>query len=160
MGRVPVPSQTGTEPHLGFTKWVTAHPSAWEACVELMSPCLAGPCPVETSGTRSHFALTDFPEEGTWSAVLQQQDGAALCVSLCSPASACVGRYSLTLEASTDYQGSTFHIGDFILLFNAWHPGEAFAFPTLGLPELSFPALWAPAAGCEPLPLPQDTQLL
>lgn len=84
-----------------------------------------GPCPVETSGTRSHFTLTDCPEEGTWSAVLQQQDGATLCVSLCSPSSARVGRYRLTLEASTGYQGSSFHLGDFVLLFNAWHPEDA-----------------------------------
>ncbi|NXL89815.1 TGM2 glutamyltransferase, partial [Alectura lathami] len=83
-----------------------------------------GPCPTETSGTRSHFALTDCPEEGSWNAVLQQQDGATLCVSLCSPTSARVGRYRLVLEASTDYQGSSYHLGDFVLLFNAWHPGD------------------------------------
>ncbi|XP_065610599.1 protein-glutamine gamma-glutamyltransferase 2 [Cyrtonyx montezumae] len=84
-----------------------------------------GPCPIETSGTRSHFTLTDCPEEGTWSAVVQQQDGAELCVSLCSPSTARVGRYRLTLEASTEYQGSSFHLGDFFLLFNAWHPEDA-----------------------------------
>uniref|UniRef100_A0A8C2SZH8 Protein-glutamine gamma-glutamyltransferase 2 n=1 Tax=Coturnix japonica TaxID=93934 RepID=A0A8C2SZH8_COTJA len=78
-----------------------------------------GPCPIETSGTRSHFTLTDCPEEGTWSAVLQQQDGAVLCVSLCSPSNARVGHYRLTLEASTEYQGSSFHLGEFVLLFNA-----------------------------------------
>uniref|UniRef100_A0A8C3L0U4 Protein-glutamine gamma-glutamyltransferase 2 n=1 Tax=Chrysolophus pictus TaxID=9089 RepID=A0A8C3L0U4_CHRPC len=84
-----------------------------------------GPCPIETSGTRSHFTLTDCPEEGTWNAVLQQQDGAVLCVSLCSPSSARVGRYHLTLETSTENQGSSFHLGDFVLLFNAWHPEDA-----------------------------------
>ncbi|NXJ89693.1 TGM2 glutamyltransferase, partial [Corythaixoides concolor] len=83
-----------------------------------------GPCPIETSGTRSHFAMTDFPEESGWSAVVQQQDGASLSVSLCSPASACVGRYSLTLEISTGYQGTSHHIGEFVLLFNAWHPED------------------------------------
>ncbi|NXE83137.1 TGM2 glutamyltransferase, partial [Cochlearius cochlearius] len=84
-----------------------------------------GPCPIETSGTKSHFAVTDFPEESGWSAVVQQQDGRSLSVSLCSPASACVGRYSLTLETSTGYQGASCHIGDFVLLFNAWHPEDA-----------------------------------
>lgn len=84
-----------------------------------------GPCPIETSGTRSHFTLTDCPEEGTWSAVLQQQDGAVLCVSLCSPSNARVGHYRLTLEASTEYQGSSFHLGEFVLLFNAWHPEDS-----------------------------------
>ncbi|NXC47942.1 TGM2 glutamyltransferase, partial [Penelope pileata] len=83
-----------------------------------------GPCPIETSGTRSHFAVTDFPEEGTWSAVVQEQDGPVLCVSLCSPASARVGRYRLTMEAATELQGSSTHLGDFVLLFNAWHPED------------------------------------
>ncbi|KFP80699.1 Protein-glutamine gamma-glutamyltransferase 2, partial [Acanthisitta chloris] len=83
-----------------------------------------GPCPTETSGTRSHFDMTDFPEESSWSAVMQQQDGESLSVSLCSPTSARIGRYSLTLETSTGYQGSSFHIGDFVLLFNAWHPED------------------------------------
>lgn len=72
--------------------------------------------------------MTDFPEESGWSAVAQQQDGDSLSVSLCSPVNACVGRYSLTLETSTGYEGSSYHIGDFVLLFNAWHPGEAFTF--------------------------------
>ncbi|NWQ82868.1 TGM2 glutamyltransferase, partial [Columbina picui] len=84
-----------------------------------------GPCPIETSGTRSHFAVTDFPEESSWSAVIQQQDGDSLSISLCSPPSARIGRYHLTLETSTGYQGSSCHLGDFVLLFNAWHPGEA-----------------------------------
>ncbi|XP_042656729.1 protein-glutamine gamma-glutamyltransferase 2 [Tyto alba] len=83
-----------------------------------------GPCPIETSGTRSHFAVTDVPEESSWSAVVQQQDGESLSVSLCSPTSARIGRYSLTLETSTGYQGTSCHIGDFVLLFNAWHPED------------------------------------
>ncbi|NWH82050.1 TGM2 glutamyltransferase, partial [Piaya cayana] len=83
-----------------------------------------GPCPIETSGTRFHFAVTDFPEESGWSAVVQQQDGNSLSISLCSPTSACIGRYSLTLETSTGYEGSSYHIGHFILLFNAWHPED------------------------------------
>ncbi|XP_071429142.1 protein-glutamine gamma-glutamyltransferase 2 [Pithys albifrons albifrons] len=83
-----------------------------------------GPCPNDTSGTRSHFAMTDCPEESCWSAVMQQQDGESLSVSLCSPPNACIGRYALTLEASTGYQGSSFYIGHFVLLFNAWHPED------------------------------------
>ncbi|NXC23538.1 TGM2 glutamyltransferase, partial [Campylorhamphus procurvoides] len=83
-----------------------------------------GPCPNETSGTRSHFAMSDCPEESCWSAVIQQQDGESLSVSLCSPPNACIGRYTLTMEASTGYQGSSFHIGEFVLLFNAWHPED------------------------------------
>ncbi|XP_068769139.1 protein-glutamine gamma-glutamyltransferase 2 [Struthio camelus] len=83
-----------------------------------------GPCPIETSGTKSHFPVTDFPDESGWSAVVQEQDGASLSLSLCSPPSARIGRYSLTLEASTGYQGTSFSIGDFVLLFNPWHPED------------------------------------
>ncbi|NXR12701.1 TGM2 glutamyltransferase, partial [Semnornis frantzii] len=84
-----------------------------------------GPCPIETSGTKSHFAVTDAPEEAAWSAVLQEQDGDSVSVSLCSPPDARVGRYGLTVEISTGYEGSSYHIGHFVLLFNAWHPEDA-----------------------------------
>lgn len=150
-------------PLLGPSGWLLSapqqawgHPCTAQPCTGSLAlgkadvPLLAGPCPIETSGTRSHFTLTDCPEEGTWSAVLQQQDGAVLCVSLCSPSSARVGRYRLTLEASTEYQGSSFHLGDFVLLFNAWHPGEALAFLTPERSQGSFPSLQIPAAGLSP----------
>lgn len=94
--------------------------------VMLRCPFSAGPCPIETSGTRSHFAVTDVPEEAAWSAVVQEQEGDSVSVSLCSPPDARIGRYSLTVEISTGYEGSSSYIGHFVLLFNAWHPGEAF----------------------------------
>lgn len=79
--------------------------------------------------------MTNYPEESGWSAVIQQEDEGSLSISLCSPPNARVGRYSLTLETSTGYQGTSCHIGDFVLLFNAWHPGEAFIFPRPGVPR-------------------------
>lgn len=103
---------------------------------ELTYSFLTGPCPSETSGTSSHFVMTDCPEESCWSAVMQQLDGESLSVSLCSPPNARVGRYSMTLEACTDYQGSSYQIGDFVLLFNPWHPGEAFTSLSSGIPRL------------------------
>ncbi|NXX41734.1 TGM2 glutamyltransferase, partial [Tricholaema leucomelas] len=83
-----------------------------------------GPCPIETSGTKSHFAVTDVPEEAAWSAVVQEQEGDSVSVSLCSPPDARIGRYSLTVEISTGYEGSSSYIGHFVLLFNAWHPED------------------------------------
>ncbi|XP_010218028.1 PREDICTED: uncharacterized protein LOC104572561 [Tinamus guttatus] len=83
-----------------------------------------GPCPAESSGTKCHFSVSDCPEESSWSAVVQEQDGASLSLSLCSPPSARLGRYSLTLEAATDYPGSSFSLGEFVLLFNPWHPED------------------------------------
>lgn len=55
--------------------------------------------------------------------MLDQQDS-VLSLQFCTPANAPVGQYRLSLEASTGYQGSSFELGHFILLFNAWCPGE------------------------------------
>lgn len=54
---------------------------------------------------------------------VDQQDG-VLSLLLSTPANAPVGLYRLTLEASTGYQGSSFVLGHFTLLFNTWCPGE------------------------------------
>lgn len=87
----------------------------------------AGPVPSEEAGTKARFSLSDDVEEGSWSAsVLDQQDN-VLSLQLCTPANAPVGQYRLSLEASTGYQGSSFMLGHFILLFNAWCPGELFS---------------------------------
>ncbi|XP_062444854.1 protein-glutamine gamma-glutamyltransferase 2 [Rhea pennata] len=95
-----------------------------EGVHELAFNVQTGPCPTEASGTKSRFLVSDFPEESGWSAVVQEQQGAALCLSLCSPPTARIGRYSLTLEATTGYKGTSFSIGDFVLLFNPWHPED------------------------------------
>lgn len=64
-------------------------------------------------------------EEGAWTAsVVDQQDG-ELSLQLSAPPHAPIGLYQLSLEASTGYQGSSFMLGHFTLLFNAWCPGEA-----------------------------------
>lgn len=95
--------------------------------VELTDPLpLLGPCPTETWGTRSHFPVSSCLQASAWSAAVEQQDGTTLSLSLCSPPDARIGLYTLTMEASTGYQGTSFRLGDFILLFNPWCPGEAF----------------------------------
>lgn len=87
----------------------------------------AGPDPSEEAGTKARFSLSDDVEEGSWSAsVLDQQDN-VLALQLCTPANAPVGLYRLSLETSTGYQGSSFVLGHFVLLFNAWCPGELFS---------------------------------
>ncbi|XP_053103672.1 protein-glutamine gamma-glutamyltransferase 2 [Hemicordylus capensis] len=84
-----------------------------------------GPCPIETSGTRSAFPLSCSLEQAAWSSAVESQDGASLSVSLSSPPNARIGRYRLTMEASTDHQGSSFPLGEFILLFNPWCPADS-----------------------------------
>lgn len=87
----------------------------------------SGPVPSEETGTKVRFPLSDDVEEGSWTAsVLDQQDN-VLALQLCTPANAPIGQYRLGLEASTGYQGSSFVLGHFILLFNAWCPGEPFS---------------------------------
>lgn len=97
----------------------------YEASVDsLMFAAVTGPVPSEEAGTKARFSLSDDVEEGSWSAsVLDQQDN-VLSLQLCTPANAPVGQYRLSLEASTGYGGSSFMLGHFILLFNAWCPAD------------------------------------
>ncbi|XP_063152866.1 protein-glutamine gamma-glutamyltransferase 2 [Candoia aspera] len=84
-----------------------------------------GPCPIETSGTRSPFPLSCSLEEAAWSSAVEKQDGLSLSISVASPPDARIGRYRLVVDASTQHQGSSFHLGEFILLFNSWCPEDS-----------------------------------
>lgn len=55
--------------------------------------------------------------------MVDQQEG-VLWLQFSTPANAPVGLYQLGLETSTGYQGSSFMLGHFTLLFNPWCPGE------------------------------------
>lgn len=94
-------------------------PGSWP----LLSPS-AGPAPSEDAGTKARFGLSDAVEEGAWVATVVDQQDSALSLQLRTPASSPIGLYRLSLEASTGYQGSSFVLGHFTLLFNAWCPGE------------------------------------
>nr|XP_033818889.1 protein-glutamine gamma-glutamyltransferase 2 [Geotrypetes seraphini] len=84
-----------------------------------------GPCPFEESGTKAHVLLSDSIQEKVWSATVADNDGTHLTLSLCSPPDARIGRYNMTMEASMGYQGTSFQLGEFILLFNPWCPDDA-----------------------------------
>ncbi|KAJ7332269.1 hypothetical protein JRQ81_014449 [Phrynocephalus forsythii] len=84
-----------------------------------------GPCPIESSGTRSHFPLSCSLEESTWNSAVEGQDGNALTVFIFPPPDARIGRYHLTLETSTGNQGSSYRLGEFVLLFNPWCPDDS-----------------------------------
>ncbi|XP_015744451.1 protein-glutamine gamma-glutamyltransferase 2, partial [Python bivittatus] len=86
---------------------------------------LPGPCPIETSGTRTPFPLSCSLEEARWSSAVENQDGLSLSITICSPPDARIGRYRLIVDASTQYQGSSFNLGEFILLFNPWCPDDS-----------------------------------
>lgn len=99
---------------------------SYEASVDSLTfSVVTGPAPSKEAGTKARFPLSDAVEEGAWTAsVVDQQDG-ALSLQLSAPAHAPIGLYRLSLEVSTGYQGSSFVLGHFTLLFNSWCPADA-----------------------------------
>uniref|UniRef100_A0A803SQP0 Transglutaminase-like domain-containing protein n=1 Tax=Anolis carolinensis TaxID=28377 RepID=A0A803SQP0_ANOCA len=79
-----------------------------------------GPCPNETSGTKASFPVSCFLEKTAWSSAVENQDRSSLTMFIFPPPDAQIGRYHLNLEVSTKGQGSSYYIGEFILLFNPW----------------------------------------
>ncbi|CAI9154634.1 unnamed protein product [Rangifer tarandus platyrhynchus] len=108
--------------------WLTLHFEGrnYEASVDSLTFCaVTGPDPSEEAGTKALFRLSDAMEEGAWAAVAVDQQDSTLSLNLTTPANAPIGHYSLSLEASTGYQGSSFMLGQFTLLFNSWCPADA-----------------------------------
>ncbi|XP_021544682.1 protein-glutamine gamma-glutamyltransferase 2 [Neomonachus schauinslandi] len=99
---------------------------SYEASTDSLTfSAVTGPAPSVEAGTKACFPLSSAVEEGAWAAaVLNQQDG-VVSLQLSTPASAPIGLYRLSLEASTGYQGSSFMLGHFTLLFNTWCPADA-----------------------------------
>lgn len=79
----------------------------------------AGPCPCESAGTKAEFSLSGAVNLNQWSAAVSCHSGNSVSLSICSPPDARIGRYSLTMT-----QGGSTRLGDFILLFNPWCPGN------------------------------------
>nr|XP_060473395.1 protein-glutamine gamma-glutamyltransferase 2 [Panthera onca] len=93
----------------------------YEASVDSLTfSVTTGPAPSKEAGTRARFPLSDAVEEGAWTAKVVDQRDSALSLQLSTPPNAPIGLYRLSLEASTGYQGSSFVLGHFILLFNPW----------------------------------------
>ncbi|XP_045689221.1 protein-glutamine gamma-glutamyltransferase 2 [Phyllostomus hastatus] len=98
----------------------------YEASVDRLNfSVVTGPAPSKDSGTKAHFLLSDGVQEGAWTASVVDQRDSALSLQLTAPAHAPIGLYRLSLEASMGDQGSSFVLGHFTLLFNAWCPADA-----------------------------------
>ncbi|XP_006874794.1 PREDICTED: protein-glutamine gamma-glutamyltransferase 2 [Chrysochloris asiatica] len=107
--------------------WLTLHfeGRGYEASVDRLTfNAVTGPASSEECGTKARFSLSDTVEEGTWAASVVDQQDSVLSLQLSTPAHAPVGLYRLSLETSTGYQGSSFILGHFVLLFNAWCPAD------------------------------------
>ncbi|XP_003253613.2 protein-glutamine gamma-glutamyltransferase 2 [Nomascus leucogenys] len=108
--------------------WLTLHFEGrnYEASVDSLTfSVVTGPAPSQEAGTKARFPLRDAVEEGDWTATVVDQQDRTLSLQLTTPANAPIGLYRLSLEATTGYQGSSFVLGHFILLFNAWCPADA-----------------------------------
>uniref|UniRef100_A0AAY4ESV9 Protein-glutamine gamma-glutamyltransferase 2 n=1 Tax=Denticeps clupeoides TaxID=299321 RepID=A0AAY4ESV9_9TELE len=81
----------------------------------------AGPEPLEESGTRAEFCVSDSIDDTCWSAMVTSPPGDTLCVSISSAPDAAIGRYTLTL----DQHGYKINLGEFVLLFNPWCPRDS-----------------------------------
>ncbi|KAE8576457.1 hypothetical protein XENTR_v10004200 [Xenopus tropicalis] len=101
-------------------------PRGYEEGVDKLSlNAVTGPCPSEESGTSNHIPVSDALQDGAWSAAITSTDGGTLILSITSPPDARIGYYNLSLETSTEYQGSSFQLGSFTLLFNPWCPEDS-----------------------------------
>ncbi|MEE6506180.1 hypothetical protein FKM82_007573, partial [Ascaphus truei] len=81
--------------------------------------------PAEELGTKTHISLSDALKGAAWSMAMSSNEGGALVLSVFSPPDARIGRYNLTLEASTGNQVTSFQLGEFVLLFNPWSPEDS-----------------------------------
>ncbi|XP_063315179.1 protein-glutamine gamma-glutamyltransferase 5-like [Pelobates fuscus] len=83
-----------------------------------------GPNPSSQNGTHAYFPVGELRDSKSWSAKLESANDTSLSITICSPATACIGRYSLYLEGT--YQGvvQSYNLGTIILLFNAWCPDD------------------------------------
>ncbi|KAM5339547.1 protein-glutamine gamma-glutamyltransferase Z isoform 2-T2 [Glossophaga mutica] len=80
-----------------------------------------GPAPMELSGTRATFSLTQTRQGNVWSASDFTIDSNLLSVSLFTPSNAVIGSYTLKIETSQGQGYSSTHsLGTFFLLFNPW----------------------------------------
>ncbi|XP_066093963.1 protein-glutamine gamma-glutamyltransferase 2-like [Saccopteryx bilineata] len=108
--------------------WLTLYLKGrnYEAGVDSLTFSVAtGPAPSEEAGTKARFPLSNAVDEGTWTASVVDQQDCVLSLLLRAPAHAPIGLYHLSLETSTGYQGSSYVIGNFTLLFNTWCPADA-----------------------------------
>lgn len=84
-----------------------------------------GPLPRKESGTKVVFALHESTADTQWSASAAQGPSEnTVLLSISSSPNAPIGLYALTL----DQEGRKIPLGEFVLLFNAWFPGELDSF--------------------------------
>ncbi|XP_053309883.1 protein-glutamine gamma-glutamyltransferase 5-like [Spea bombifrons] len=87
-----------------------------------------GPYPSPQAGTQTQFPVSEVRGNKWWSAEVDTSNdvgnGVSLSIRICSPAAACVGRYSLYLGGTYWGTQQSFFLGTIVLLFNPWCPDD------------------------------------
>ncbi|XP_044515640.1 protein-glutamine gamma-glutamyltransferase E [Gracilinanus agilis] len=84
-----------------------------------------GPNASESARTKAMFPLSTGPTNNAWSAIIVSNNGNSITVNIISPVNAPIGRYTLSLEISSQNGRTSVVLGTWILLFNPWHQGDA-----------------------------------
>uniref|UniRef100_A0A8C5RAC7 protein-glutamine gamma-glutamyltransferase n=1 Tax=Leptobrachium leishanense TaxID=445787 RepID=A0A8C5RAC7_9ANUR len=83
-----------------------------------------GPNPSTHTGTQACFPVYELRDSKSWSAEVESTNDASLSITICSPANACIGRYSFCLEGTYRGHQQTYFLGTIVLLFNPWCPED------------------------------------
>uniref|UniRef100_A0A8B9T8V3 protein-glutamine gamma-glutamyltransferase n=1 Tax=Anas platyrhynchos TaxID=8839 RepID=A0A8B9T8V3_ANAPL len=83
-----------------------------------------GPSPSESHHTKAVFNLSEVGASG-WSAVQGSSESGYTTFTISSPANAIIGRYNLILQVTSGNKIFSRFLGQFVLLFNPWCPGDA-----------------------------------
>ncbi|KAJ1123938.1 hypothetical protein NDU88_002405 [Pleurodeles waltl] len=86
-----------------------------------------GPSPSDSKKTRATIPLSASTHSiNSWSVIQKQDYNGDLILTICSPKSAAIGRYSLSIQIKDEAQSHPLEhsLGSFIMLFNPWTPGD------------------------------------
>uniref|UniRef100_A0A663E773 protein-glutamine gamma-glutamyltransferase n=1 Tax=Aquila chrysaetos chrysaetos TaxID=223781 RepID=A0A663E773_AQUCH len=82
-----------------------------------------GPSPSESHRTKAVFNLSEVGASG-WSAAQGPSESGYMNFTISSPANAVIGRYNLILQVTSGNKIFSRFLGQFVLLFNPWCPGD------------------------------------
>ncbi|XP_025047780.1 protein-glutamine gamma-glutamyltransferase 5-like [Alligator sinensis] len=84
-----------------------------------------GPNAEKSSGTRAVFPVARSGPTSSWRAVCARTSPSCVEITLSAPANAVIGRYLLKARVDSGTgQATSYQLGEFTLLFNAWSPAD------------------------------------
>ncbi|KAM4691601.1 protein-glutamine gamma-glutamyltransferase 5-like isoform 1-T1 [Rhinophrynus dorsalis] len=79
-----------------------------------------GPKPSPQAGTHIKFPVSKLRDSKSWSAEVESENSGVLSISICTPATASIGRYTIYLEGTYWGTPTSYTLGNIVLLFNPW----------------------------------------